>query len=91
MLSISCPWCGPRDETEFAYGGQARVAHPPDPEALSDEAWGRYLFVRANPAGALLERWCHSAGCRRWFEVRRDTRTHAIAASAPAPAAEAPR
>ena len=23
MLLITCPWCGPRDETEFHYGGQA--------------------------------------------------------------------
>ena len=23
MLLIRCPWCGPRDETEFHYGGQA--------------------------------------------------------------------
>ena len=25
MLLISCPNCGPRDETEFHYGGQAHV------------------------------------------------------------------
>ncbi|MGZ8625813.1 MAG: sarcosine oxidase subunit delta, partial [Actinomycetota bacterium] len=23
MLLIPCPWCGPRDEVEFRYGGQA--------------------------------------------------------------------
>ena len=36
MLLITCPWCGPRDEVEFHYGGQAGVAHPADPDALDD-------------------------------------------------------
>jgi len=26
MLLITCPWCGPREEPEFSYGGQAHVA-----------------------------------------------------------------
>ena len=30
MMLIPCPWCGPRDETEFHYGGQAHVAYPAD-------------------------------------------------------------
>ena len=25
MLLVRCPWCGPRDEIEFRYGGQARA------------------------------------------------------------------
>ena len=25
MLLVPCPWCGPRDEVEFAYGGQAGI------------------------------------------------------------------
>ncbi|GAA1808688.1 sarcosine oxidase subunit delta [Luedemannella flava] len=76
MLLIRCPWCGPRNETEFHYGGQAGVAYPADPAALSDEEWGRFLFVRANPKGAWEERWSHAAGCRRWFTLRRDTSTN---------------
>ena len=35
MLSIPCPHCGPRDETEFKYGGQAGIAYPADPDALA--------------------------------------------------------
>ena len=38
MLRIPCPWCGNRDEVEFRYGGQAQVAHPPEPGALDDAA-----------------------------------------------------
>ncbi|WP_349829552.1 sarcosine oxidase subunit delta [Brevibacterium litoralis] len=76
MLSIPCPHCGPRDETEFHYGGQADVAYPEDPYALDDEQWGRFLFHRANPAGLFAERWAHVAGCRKWFTVHRDTVTY---------------
>jgi heterotetrameric sarcosine oxidase delta subunit len=78
MLLIPCPWCGDRDETEFGYGGQAHVPYPGDPDALSDAEWGAYLFVRDNPKGPFAERWVHSAGCRRWFNVERDTATHRV-------------
>ena len=36
-----------------------------------------------NPKGPHDELWQHSSGCRSWFRVRRDTRTHAILESAP--------
>ena len=78
MLSIRCPWCGERDEVEFSYGGQAGVAYPPEPGALSDEEWARFLFFRDNPKGAFAERWVHTHGCRRWFDVVRDTVTNEI-------------
>ena len=70
MLLIPCPYCGPRDETEFHYGGQAHVAYPADPHALSDKEWAEYLFYRDNTKGLFAERWFHSTGCRRWFNVR---------------------
>ena len=73
MLLISCPWCGPREETEFHYGGQAHVAYPANPLELDDTTWAEYLFVRDNTKGPYAERWAHSAGCRRWFNVVRDT------------------
>ncbi|MET8143485.1 sarcosine oxidase subunit delta [Sphaerisporangium sp. NPDC005288] len=78
MLLIPCPWCGPRDEAEFRYGGQAGVAYPGDPAALTDEEWARYLFFRDNPEGPFRERWHHAAGCRRWFGLTRDTATDEI-------------
>jgi sarcosine oxidase, subunit delta len=78
MLRIPCLWCGERDEIEFAYGGQAGIAYPADPDALSDEEWGEFLFVRDNPKGPFRERWVHLHGCRRWFELTRDTLTHEI-------------
>ena len=39
MLLIRCPWCGPRDEIEFRYGGQAHLEYPAEPEALTDAEW----------------------------------------------------
>lgn len=80
MLRIDCPWCGPREEIEFHCGGQAHIARPADPETLSDEDWADYLFMRDNIKGAQAERWVHAAGCRRWFNVVRDTITHDIIA-----------
>ncbi len=74
MLLIPCPWCGRRDETEFRYGGQAHLAYPADPASLSDEAWADFLFMRDNPRGWWSERWMHAAGCRRWFNLTRNTR-----------------
>ncbi len=76
MLTIDCPWCGPRDETEFRYGGQAYVAYPTDPASLDDAAWAEYVFVRDNPKGWYAERWVHTAGCRRWFNTERHTVTY---------------
>lgn len=81
MLYIRCPWCGERDEVEFRYGGEAHVAYPQDPEVLDDETWARYLFYRANPQGRHVERWTHQAGCRRWFNAVRDTKTHELIGS----------
>ncbi len=81
MLLIRCPWCGPRAQIEFTYGGDASVARPAP--AAPTQAWVEYVYVRDNPRGAHDERWHHSAGCRQWFRVRRDTRTHAIASTEP--------
>ena len=76
MLLIPCPHCGPRDEIEFRWGGDAHVARPTF--EVSDAEWAGYLFVRRNPKGASAERWLHWAGCRQWFNLVRDTATHEI-------------
>lgn len=81
MLLIPCPWCGPRAQVEFAYGGDATVRRPPGD--APESAWSAYVYLRANPCGPHDELWYHAAGCRGWFKVRRDTATHEILASAP--------
>ena len=37
MLLITCPYCGQRDESEFACGGEAHIARPLQTDALGDE------------------------------------------------------
>ena len=78
MLLIPCPFCGPRNESEFAYGGPALAPRPADPAALSDAAWVEWLTVPPNPMGPVEERWWHARGCGRWLTVTRDTVTHAV-------------
>ncbi len=80
MLLIPCPWCGERDEDEFTYGGEAHIARPASPDALTDAEWADYLFMRKNTKGLFQERWMHAHGCRRWFNMVRDTVTHEITA-----------
>jgi len=78
MFIIECPYCGPRDQSEFSYGGEAHIARPTNSEALSDEEWAQFVFIRDNPKGLFAERWNHAAGCRRWFNCLRDTATDKI-------------
>jgi sarcosine oxidase subunit delta len=84
MLLICCPYCGPRPELEFAYGGEAHIARPADPMSLDDEAWANFLYMRSNPKGMHAERWRHLHGCGRFFNARRDTVSDRIAATYPA-------
>ena len=82
MLSIPCPWCGPRDQTEFSYGGDASAKRPDTASGqVSDEDWHDYVYLRDNRRGFHDEFWQHTAGCRRWIKVRRHTLTNEIAAS----------
>ena len=76
MLRIPCPFCGPRDHTEFVYEGDATVAYP----ALdaSEDAWFEAVFLRENPRGPHEEMWHHTQGCRCLLVVERDTLTHEI-------------
>jgi heterotetrameric sarcosine oxidase delta subunit len=78
MLLITCPHCGPREESEFACGGEAHIARPLVENSITDAEFADYLFLRDNPKGMFLERWRHTAGCRRWFNVARDTVSHDI-------------
>ena len=78
MLLIACPVCGPRPELEFSYGGEAHIARPPDPAALSDDSWAAFLYLRSNPKGVHAERWRHTHGCGRFFNALRDTTSDRI-------------
>ncbi|TBU97882.1 sarcosine oxidase subunit delta [Stutzerimonas kirkiae] len=80
MLNIPCPWCGPRAQTEYHYGGEAGRVRPADDAPLQD--WVEHVYLRDNPCGEHLELWQHQAGCGQWLQLRRDTRSHRILAAA---------
>jgi sarcosine oxidase subunit delta len=79
MLLIPCPYCGlERPEIEFQYGGEAHIARPCEPSLLDDAVWAAYLYDRTNPKGLHAERWRHTYGCGRFFNLIRNTVTDRI-------------
>ena len=77
MMQIPCPFCGPRNEIEFSFGGPVKPPRP-DPAAVSDEEWAAWLTQVPNPLGPVEEQWWHVRGCGTWLTIWRDTRTHEI-------------
>ncbi len=80
MLSIPCPWCGPRPHTEFTYEGDATLRRPSGTPEPAD--FHAYVYLRDNPNDWHDELWQHTSGCRRFLTVRRHMRTHEIAGTA---------
>lgn len=78
MMLLPCPWCGPRNATEFRYGGEA--GQRPDPATTTPGQWRRYLYFHRNPLGVVRETWYHRAGCRRFLTVERHTGTNEVRA-----------
>ena len=76
MQVFDCPFCGPRADSEFHYGGDAGRRRPA--REAGDAEWAHYLFFRANARGPARELWLHHGGCGRWVEIERDTLTHAV-------------
>jgi sarcosine oxidase, subunit delta len=74
-----CPFCGPRDESEFHYVGEPK-ARPEPAGAVSDAAWAEYLWFNANPKGEAREIWLHLT-CMEMFAMTRDTTTNAVVGS----------
>lgn len=74
-MRIPCPYCGPRDISEFAYHGDATLTRP---ESGYAEAMYDYVYLRDNPAGVHREHWYHQAGCHAWLVVTRNITTHEI-------------
>ncbi len=77
-MRIICRYCGERPLEEFSFLGDASVQRPSSlqAEALSD--WMDYVYLRDNPRGQHKEYWQHSAGCRSWLVVERDTLSHEV-------------
>ena len=72
---LRCPNCGPREVTDFGFGGElnSRPRTAPSPRELNT-----YNYFRRNVAGVQREWWYHRSGCRTWFLAERDTRTNEV-------------
>ena len=79
MIVLQCPWCGPRNVSEFHSLGE--VVNRPDPRTANRWEWRNYLYLRSNPAGRVHERWFHRAGCRQYVDAERDTRDNTVFAT----------
>lgn len=76
MILVPCPWCGPRNASEFVHRGQPSPR--PDVATTTPEEWRSYLYMERNACGWVTERWLHRAGCRRHLVVERHTLTNEI-------------
>lgn len=76
MMTLPCPWCGPRVVEEFGYVDE--VVTRPDPRTTGARQWTDYLYLRANRADWTVERWYHREGCRRCLDVERHTVTNEV-------------
>ncbi len=77
MLIIPCPNCGPRNVTEFRFGGETNP-RPKDPVATTDKEWSDFLYMRRNVMGVNIEWWYHRNGCGVWFLAERNTATNEV-------------
>jgi sarcosine oxidase subunit delta len=75
MKIMTCPLNGPRNISEFAWGGEVKAM--PDPLSCSDDEWAEYVFLENNTAGVVREWWCHLP-TSYWFIAERDTVTDEI-------------
>ena len=81
MKVMNCPLNGPRNISEFAYGGE--VVTQPDPAQASDEEWAEFVFMEGNRAGVVREWWLH-VPTAYWFIAERDTVRDRIVRTYPA-------
>ena len=71
MLLIPCPWCGPRSQVEFTYGGDATVERPP--ADAPEQAWFEYVYLRDNPRGPGFEDDAGRSDVRQHFAAHEQT------------------
>jgi heterotetrameric sarcosine oxidase delta subunit len=77
MIRITCPNCGPRNASEFRFGGEYNP-RPKQPLAVTDAEWTDYIYMRRNKAAVQKEWWYHRNGCGAWFLAERHTKTNEV-------------
>lgn len=88
MQLFTCPFCGPREETEFHFAAEAGKARPEPAEEVSDADWADYLYLNDAPKGPAREVWVHLT-CGEFFVMTRDTVTRAVLDSQTLPGRDA--
>lgn len=73
---LTCPNCGVREVTDFAFGGELSPRPAVAPATLRE--LGSLVYFRRNVAGVQREQWNHRSGCGAWFLAARDTRTNEV-------------
>ena len=81
MKMLDCPLNGPRNISEFVWGGEVKPM--PDPNGSTPQEWAAYVFLEDNAAGVVREWWCH-APTSFWFIAERNTVTDEIIRTYPA-------
>ena len=75
MKIMNCPLNGPRNISEFVWGGEVKAM--PDPGAATDRDWADFVFIENNTAGVIRE-WCCHVPTSFWFIAERNTVTDEI-------------
>ncbi|WP_122870732.1 sarcosine oxidase subunit delta [Pseudomonas viridiflava] len=75
MKIVTCPLNGPRNISEFTYGGEFK--HMPDPQTCSDAEWADYVFNSEDTLGVVREWWMHNPSSY-WFLAERHTASDQI-------------
>lgn len=81
MKIMNCPLNGPRNISEFVWGGE--VVEEPDPRTSSDATWAEHVFLHDNQPGIVREWWLH-APTAFWFIAERNNVTDEILRTYPA-------
>ena len=74
MKILNCPLNGPRNISEFAFGGE--VQEMPAANAGVRE-WAAYVFIENNTRGVVREWWIHLPSSY-WFIAERNTATNEV-------------
>lgn len=78
MQIFPCPFCGPRDEREFHFVGEAGKTRPDTTGDttgdISREDWAAYLHMHRNEKGVVREVWVHKP-CAEMFIMTRNSVT----------------